>query len=63
MCLPSKSSRLEVFRKTSSGVVLRWPAALFKKKTLEQVFSCEFREISKNFFFHLTSLVAASVYF
>ena len=32
-----------------------------KKQTLEQVFSCEFCEISKNTFFHGTPLVAASV--
>ena len=32
-----------------------------KKKTLAQVFSCEFCEISKNTFFYRTPLVAASV--
>ena len=31
-----------------------------KKKSLAQVFSCEFCEISKNTFFHRTPLVAAS---
>ena len=31
-----------------------------KKEILAQVFSCEFYEISKNTFFHRTSLVAAS---
>ena len=36
------------------------PATLLKKKTLTQVFSCEFCEISKNTFFHRTPLVAAS---
>ena len=32
-----------------------------KKETLAQVFSCKFREISKNTFFHKTPLVAASM--
>ena len=37
------------------------PATLFKKKkTLAQVFSYEFCEISKNTFFHRTPLMAAS---
>ena len=31
-----------------------------KKEILAQVFSCEFREISNNTFFHRTPLVAAS---
>ena len=31
--------------------VLRRPAALLKKEALAQVFSCDFREISKNTFF------------
>ena len=31
-----------------------------KTETLAEVFSCEFREISKNAFFHRTPLVAAS---
>ena len=31
-----------------------------KKETLAQVFSCEFREISKNTFFYRTPLVATS---
>ena len=31
-----------------------------KKKSLAQVFACEFCEISKNTFFHRTPLVAAS---
>ena len=34
-----------------------------KKETVEQVFSCEFCEISKNTFFHGTPLVTASVGF
>ena len=34
----------------------------YKKETLAQVFSCEFGEISKNTFFHRTTLVAASGY-
>ena len=34
-----------------------------KKETLAQVFSCEFREISKNIFSYRTRLVAASVDF
>ena len=33
-----------------------------KKETLEQVFSCEFCQISKNTFLHGTPLVSASVY-
>ena len=33
-----------------------------KKEILEQVFSCEFYEISKNTFLHRTALVAASPY-
>ena len=37
------------------------PATLFKKKTLAQVFSCEFCEISNNTFFYRTPLVTASV--
>ena len=32
-----------------------------KKETLERVFSCEFREISKETFFYRTPPVAASV--
>ena len=36
-------------------------SSLLKKETLAQVFSCEFREISKNIFFNRTPLVAASV--
>ena len=32
-----------------------------KKETLAQLFFCEFCEISKNTFFHRTTLVAASV--
>ena len=40
---------------------LRAQGCIFiKKETLAQVFSCEFCEISKNTFFHRTSLVAAS---
>ena len=35
-------------------------ATLLKKETLAQVFSCEFREISKNTFSHKTSGVVAS---
>ena len=31
-----------------------------KKETLAQVFSCKFREISKNTFYYRTPLVAAS---
>ena len=42
---------------------LRAQGCIFiKKETLAQVFSCEFCEISKNTFFHRTSLVAASEY-
>ena len=37
------------------------PATLLKKKTLAQVFSCEFYQISKNTLFYRTTLVAASV--
>ena len=36
------------------------PATLLRKKTLAQVFSCEFCEISKNTFYYRTPLVAAS---
>ena len=36
------------------------PAALLKKETLAQVFSCEFCDIFKNTFFHRRPLVAAS---
>ena len=36
------------------------PGTLFKKKTLAQVFSCEFCEIFKTTFYYRTSLVAAS---
>ena len=36
------------------------PAALLKKGTLLQAFSCEFSELFKNTFFYRTSLVAAS---
>ena len=39
---------------------LRPMACNFIKKSLAQVFSCEFCEISKNTFFHRTPLVAAS---
>ena len=37
------------------------PVTLLKKKTLAQVFSCEFLEIFKNTFLDETPLVAASV--
>ena len=37
-------------------------AALLKKETMAQVFSCEFCEISKNNFSYRTPSVAASVY-
>ena len=33
-----------------------------KKETVAQMFSCEFREISKNTILHRTRLVAASVF-
>ena len=36
------------------------PATLLRKKTLAQVFSCEFCEIYKNTFYYGTPLVAAS---
>ena len=36
------------------------PATLLKKETLEQVFSCEFCEISQNIFSYRTPLVTAS---
>ena len=36
------------------------PATLLRKKTLAQVFSCEFCEICKNTFYYRTPLVAAS---
>ena len=36
------------------------PASLLRKKTLAQVFSCEFCEIDKNTFYYRTPLVAAS---
>ena len=36
------------------------PATLLRKKTLAQVFSCEFCEIYKNTFYYRTPLVAAS---
>ena len=36
------------------------PATLLRKKTLAQVFSCEFCEIYKNNFYYRTPLVAAS---
>ena len=36
------------------------PATLLRKKTLVQVFSCEFCEIYKNTFYYRTTLVAAS---
>ena len=38
------------------------PCNFIKKKSLAQVFSCEFCEISKNTFFHRTPLVAASAF-
>ena len=43
-------------------VLLKRPKAcnFIKKETLTQVFSCEFREISKNTFSYRTPLVAAS---
>ena len=68
--IQSRSSGPEVFCKK---VVLRnftkftgkhVPESQFcnfiKKEALEQVFSCEFCEISKNTFLHRTPLVAAS---
>ena len=36
------------------------PATLLRKKTLAQVFSCEFCEIYKNTFYYRTPLMAAS---
>ena len=36
------------------------PATLLRKKTLEQVLSCEFCEIYQNTFYYRTPLVAAS---
>ena len=36
------------------------PATLLRKKTLAQVFSCEFCEIYKNTFYYRTPLVAPS---
>ena len=36
------------------------PATLLRKKTLAQVFSCEFCEIYKSTFYYRTPLVAAS---
>ena len=42
------------------GILWR-PATLLKKETLVQVFSCEFREISKNTFFTKHLRTTASV--
>ena len=42
------------------SVFFNKPCNFVKKETLAQVFSCEFRETSKNTVFHRTPLVAAS---
>ena len=54
-----------VIQRYSVKNVLKRPEAcnFIKKETLAQVFPCEFCEISKNIFFHRTSLVAASAIF
>ena len=39
------------------------PVTFLKKESLAQVFSCKFREISKNTFFYRVPPVAASVYY
>ena len=36
--------------------------SFIKRETLAEMFSCKFCEISKNTFFHRTSLAAASEY-
>ena len=52
-----RCSAKKVFSPVFSG---HRPATLLKDEALEQVFSCEFCEISKNAFFHRTPLVTAS---
>ena len=44
-----------------ASFLIKLQASGMKQETLEQVFSCEFCEISKNTFLHRTPLVAASV--
>ena len=67
------SSRPEVFGKKSCSrkfckIQRKTPESHFKacsfikKKTLTQVFSCEFCKISKSTFFHRTPLVARSLF-
>ena len=51
-----RGSRQEVFCK--KGVLKA--CNFIKEETLAQVFSCEFCEVSKNTFFHITPLVAVS---
>ena len=54
---------LEISQNSQENTCGLRPATLLKKKTLAQVFSCKFCEISKNTFSYGTPLVAASEYF
>ena len=51
-----------MFLEKKRKVFLEKKGVFYLKKTLAQVFSCEFCEISKDNFPYRTPLVAASVY-
>ena len=57
-----KNVFLEISQNSQENTFFNKVAGLrpIKTETLAEVFSCEFREISKNAFFHRTPLVAAS---
>ena len=55
-----RSSRQEMFCKKGALKNFTNACNFIKKETLAQLFSCEFREISKNTIFYRTPLVAAS---
>ena len=61
--LPNRSAFIEAVARRCSVKKLSQPQAcnFIKKETLTQMFSCEFREISKNTNFYRTPLVVASV--
>ena len=56
----SQNSQEHVCARVSFLINLQAPPVTLLKKRVAQAFSCKFREISKNTFFHITPLVAAS---
>ena len=62
----SQNSQESKFTRVIQSLLIKLQASawqLYLKKTLAQVFSCEFCEISKNPFLHRTPLVAASDFY